>query len=252
MQRSILFLVLLTVIDSCLAKETTLNLAVSTSISSPLERICKKFSQETKFKCKITTAPTGHLYAHVMHGMSYDLFISTDETYTAGLISAQKALLDTRQVIATGRIVLWSAKEDLTAQDLNFALIHEPSTSVVIANPGVSSYGAATKEALVAYNLWHAIQGRIVYSKNIKQSYDLLSKKRVALGFVSLAQLSMQERQKKHFWEPDPKTYKPVIHEAIMLSTVQNEGAASAFMAYLKGASSCEVFEEAGYRCHRA
>ncbi|MBS0287122.1 MAG: molybdate ABC transporter substrate-binding protein [Proteobacteria bacterium] len=251
MQRSMLGLMaLITMPYVAFATDPTVHLAVSTSIYGPLESICQKFGQSTRFKCKITTAPTGHLYAHIMHGMAYDLFVSSDETYTQGLLNAQKADSDSRFVIATGRVVLWSAAPFATAESLHSALLNDSNTTFVIANPGVSSYGGAAKEVLQYYNLWGPIQGRLVYGKSIKHSYDLIMSNRVPMGFVSLAQLSTQTRLKKRYWEPDPKSYKPVLHEVVALKPLKHKQASKEFIAYMRNETSCQIFQDAGFSCN--
>lgn len=250
MQRSMLALLAFIMMHTiAFATESAVFLAVSTSIHAPIDSICQKFGQVTKFKCKITTAPTGHLYAHVMHGMAYDLFISSDETYTQGLLNAQKASPDSRFVIATGRVVLWSATPLATADSLYAALLNEPETALVIANPGVSSYGGAAKEVLQFYNLWGPIQGRLVYGKSIKHAYDLVMSSRVPMGFVSLSQLSTQTRLKKRYWEPNPKSYKPVLHEVIALKPLKHKQAVQEFIAFVRNEGSCQIFQDAGFSC---
>ncbi len=250
MRRTILSFILFAAwIHVCHAFDDVIRLAVSTSIHSPISSICQKFSQSTRYKCKIASAPTGHLYAHIMHGMAYDLFISSDQTYTAGLLNAQKALPDSRFVVAKGRIVLASADQQATAESLQAALLNQPNASIVMASPGISSYGSATKEVLQSYNLWQQVQGRLVYGKDIKQSYDLMMTKRVPLGFVSLAQLPMQARDKKRYWEPDPNSYKGVLHEALVLKTQVNTEAVKAFIDFVQSESSCHFFEDAGFHC---
>ncbi len=250
MQRSMQgFFLFIALIQTAIASPEIVHLAVSTSIRSPVEHICQKFSQATSYKCQITSAPSGHLYAHIMHGVQYDLFISSDETYTQGLVNARKIDQDGRFVIATGRVVLWSATKDISAQMLYDNLINQSNMEVIIANPGVSSYGQAAKEVLQSYQLWSQMQGRLIYGKNIKHSFDLLYTKRVPMGFVSLAQLSPQTREHKRYWEPDPKSYKPVLHEIVALKPIQNEPASKALVEFMLTKQSCQVLQEAGYNC---
>jgi len=241
------FLILLFVVSSVYASDDEVHLAVSTTIQGPLGVICAKFSQTTPYRCKITTAPTGHLYAHVMHGMAYDLFLSSDEEYTQGLINANKVDPLSRLVLAMGKIVLWSSDPKASPQELQNALLHEPNAPVALANPGASSYGAAAKEVLQKYNLWTHIQGRLVYGRNIKHTYELIESQKASLGFVSLAQLSPDERANHHYWEPDPKSYKPVVHEVVTLKQPQHPKATAAFMAFLKGNQTRQILQDAGF-----
>jgi molybdate transport system substrate-binding protein len=233
------------------SSEEFVHLAVSSTIQGPLTAICRSFSQKTNFRCQITSAPTGHLYAHVMHGMAYDLLFSSDETYTQGLINAQKVDPKSRFTLAKGRIVLWSADENATAESLKAALLDKQNKAVVIANPGVSTYGGAAKEVLQMYNLWHQIQGRLIYGRNIVHAYELVVNKRAPLGFVSLSQLSPNIRSHKKYWEPDPKSYKPVHYEVVKLNTSKNDKATAAFIAHLGHADSCRILTEAGFNCSR-
>jgi molybdate transport system substrate-binding protein len=250
MRRSMLCLYfLLGISPFAFANNHTIHLAVSSTIKGPLLTICQKFSQSTGMECKITTAPTGHLYAHIMHGMAYDLFLSSDETYVQGLVNAQKADPESRFVVAKGRVVLWSADPNATAESLYQSLIAKHNIAIVIANPGASTYGGAAKEVLQGYSLWNHIQGRLIYSKNIAHAYELVTSKKAPLGFVSLAQLSAQTRLRKRYWEPDPKSYKPVLHEVITLKPNEHQAQTAAFLAYLSSQESCQVFQEAGFNC---
>ncbi len=241
------FLILFAFTLQVKASDDEVHLAVSTTIQGPLDIICAKFSQVTPYRCKMTTAPTGHLYAHVMHGMAYDLFLSSDEEYTQGLINANKVDPLSRLVLAMGKIVLWSADPAVNPQVLQNTLLHESNAAIALANPGASSYGAAAKEVLQKYNLWTHIQGRLIYGRNIRHTYELIESQKASLGFVSLAQLSPDERANHHYWEPDPKSYKPVIHEVITLKQLQHPKATAAFMVFLKGNQARQILQEAGF-----
>ncbi|MBN9289423.1 MAG: molybdate ABC transporter substrate-binding protein [Gammaproteobacteria bacterium] len=231
------------------ASHEIVHIAVSSSIGNPLTSLCQKFNQSTKYGCKITTAPAGHLYAHIMHGMAYDLFLSADETYTEGLINAKKADAQSRIAIAEGRIVLWSADPKITPEALYQILTEKENIVIAIANPGASSYGAAAREMLQEYGLWTNIQSRLIYGKNIKHTYELIMTQRIPLGFISLAQLSPEVRARKQYWEPQTYRYKPVKHEVITLKAAKNQKALVAFRDFLRNDQSCQILSEAGYGC---
>lgn len=226
----------------------SVHMAVSPSIQGPMKRLCEQFSQKTSYECKITAAPTGHLYAHVMHGIAYDVFVSSDEVYTQGLINAHKAESEGNYVFAIGRVVLWSADPNATPESLQQALT-EQSNAIAMGNPGFTTYGGAAKEVLQDYHLWHGIQNRLVFTKSMQQAYDMVAKQKAPLGFVSLAQLPQAVRATKHYWEPDPNSYKPVVHEVVLLKDRPHQVATNAFMDYLHEQEACEIIQEAGFRC---
>lgn len=248
-QGLILLLGIFGISSSSWSNADVVRIAVSSTIHEPIATICQKFSQKTNYGCKLTNAPTGHLYAHVMHGMAYDLFISSDETYTSGLINAHLANPNSRLEVAKGRVVLWSADPKATPSSLKKALMSETGETIAIANPNVSSYGAAAKEVLQDHQVWHRIQDRLVFGKNVKQTFELIEKSQSAMGFVALAQLPANVRKQKQYWEPSPKTYKPVLYEMISLKTLNNTKAANAFAQFVKSQESCQIMQENGFSC---
>lgn len=223
-------------------------LAVSPSIQAPMLRLCELFSQKTSYECKITSAPTGHLYAHVMHGVAYDLFVSSDDVYTQGLMNAHKAEANGHFVLAVGRMVLYSADPKATPESLQEALLSQ-SVPVAMGNPGATPYGGAAKEILQDYHLWHGIQNRLIFTKSMHQAYEMVAKNQAPIGFVSLSEIPHDARAMKHYWEPDPKSYKPVLHEVVLLKDRPHQLAANAFVDFLQDQQACDVIQECGFRC---
>lgn len=231
------------------AKEgKSIAIAASSSIQEPLKVICEKFAEATSYQCHVLSSSTGHLYAQIMHGANYDLLISSDEAYSQGLIKADKAHDENRFIVARCRIVLWSKDETLDVESLKMKLIDANST-VVISNPGSTPYGLAAKEILQGCNLWRSLQGRLIYGRSFGETYKILSEKQSLIGFVSLAQLSEEERKTGRYWEPDLQMYHPVSHELIVLNSATHKGSVRAFIAFLHTKAACEVLHQAGYQC---
>lgn len=251
MKRAQILIWLLYFLFACAQASTTdqtVQIALSASIKAPLESICEKFEESTNFKCKIISASTGHLYAHVMHGAQYDLLVSSDETYSQALINAEKAQGDNRFILAVGRLVLWSADKSLKKEQLKQKLMDD-NTTIAIANPSATPYGLAAKEILQGYNIWHRMQGRIVFGLNLRQTFSLIEEQQAPLGFVALSQLSEQDRRDKNFWEPDPNSYHPVLHEVLVLKPLVKKSATESFINFMQSKDSCALLRAAGYEC---
>lgn len=249
LQGLILLLGIFGISSSSWSNADVVRIAVSSTLEDPIVSICQKFNQKTNFRCKLTNAPAGHLYAHIMHGMAYDLFVSSDETYTLGLVNANLANPNSRFTIAKGRIVLWSPDPKATPKSLEHALTGESNQTIAIANPSISSYGAATKEALQNYHLWQRLQDRLVFGKNVKHTFELINDKNSIMGFVALSQLPVSARKQKKYWEPQTNSYKPILYEMITLKTLNNAKATSAFVDFLKIPESCQIMQEHGFSC---
>lgn len=228
----------------------TVHVAASTTIKPLLDDICKAFQSETEFNCSLVAAPTGHLYAHIMHGANYDVLLSSNEDYVQGLINAEKVEKDSRFTLAEGRVVLWSADESLSGPILKKIISHE-NVQLAIPNPGSTPYGKAAKEVLQRYNLWHRKQEHITFGRNLGQTYTMIVNKQVKLGFISIAQLNKADRDSHRYWEPDFGTYQAVKHEAVVLGKSNAQEATQAFLKFLRSAQTCQIIDEAGYVCQK-
>lgn len=237
------------VIHPARANDKVVQLAVSSAIHDPFIILCNRFNQKTDFGCKIHSAPTGHLYAQIMHGMSFDIFISTQQNYTQGLIYAAKADPHNRLLLATARIVLWSADSNATPDSLYQLLTQSHEGAIAMPNPGITPYGVAAKEILQEHHVWRTMQDRLIFGHNLRHTYEMIANHQIPLGFISMAQLSNEERLGHHYWEPDPKIYKPVLHEAILLKPTHPQESSLAFMAYLQTQEAREILEDAGFDC---
>lgn len=223
--------------------------AVSSSIQAPMSAVCNRFAQATKHRCKIINAPTGHLYAHIMHGTSYDVLISSDEIYTQGLINAEKADPEGRFVLATGSVILYSQANNVSQEQLKSVLLEHENTNIVIPNPGRTAYGVAAREVLLSYKLWHSSQGRIIYAKSLQHAYELLQENDSYVGFISPAQLTPLVRAKRQYHEPDKNIYKPVLHEVVLLKNSSDQQVANMLLNFLKTHETCQILQEAGFNC---
>lgn len=226
----------------------TVHVAASTTIKPLLDDICKAFQSETEFNCALVAAPTGHLYAHIMHGANYDVLLSSNEDYVQGLINAEKVEKDSRFTLAEGRVVLWSADESLSGPILKKIISHE-NVQLAIPNPGSTPYGKAAKEVLQRYNLWHRKQDHITFGRNLGQTYNMIVNKQVKLGFISISQLNKADRDSHRYWEPDFGTYQAVKHEAVVIRNSNAQEATQAFLKFLRSAETCQIIHEAGYVC---
>lgn len=230
------------------ATQEVVHIALSSTISKPLESLCIQFAEQTKYKCKIIAAPTGHLYAHIMHGAKYDVLISSDESYSQALINANKAEVEGRFMLAIGKVVLWSSDTSLSEKQLKEKLMDE-NISVAIANPSTTPYGVAAKEVLQDYNIWHRMQARIVFGRDLAQTFQLLQTEKVPIGFISLSQLPAAVRENKQYWEPEANTYQPVLHEIVMLKSAAGKKAVQAFVEFMRSKQACLELQKTGYQC---
>jgi molybdate transport system substrate-binding protein len=229
-------------------KPHTVQVAISSSLDSPVKEICRAFEKETSYKCNLVSASTGHLYAHIMHGAQYDVLLTSDEAYVQSLINANKVNSEDRFILGMGRVVLWSADRNIARTEIQKTL-QSGKVSLAIANPSTTPYGKAAKEILQGYNLWHRLHDNITVGRTLAQTYQMIAKRQVKMGFVSVSQLSQSDRDNKRYWEPDPNSYHPVVHEVVTLKADKTAESTKAFLAFLQSSGSCKYFGMGDYQC---
>lgn len=231
-----------------IVQANTVNIAVSSSFKEPINIICQKFRQSTGLKCNLIEAPSGHLYAQIMHGGNYDIFISTDETYTKGLINANKAIYDQVATLAYGKLVFFSADPEVRLSN-PAAILDDPSLNIIMVNPSSTTYGGAAKKILKHYQLWAEIQDRLFMTRSLDTTYKALLDKKHSVGLVAFSQLPPLVRANKKYFEPNDDAYYYVKHQAIALNSVHNNKGAKKFINFLQSDLACQVFTESGFIC---
>ena len=92
--------------------ETAL-VAVATNFAEVVEILKSDFEADHDHKLTIVTGSTGKLYAQIVNGAPFDLFLAADQSRPELLITGGYAQPNSRFTYATGRLVLWSANNTL-------------------------------------------------------------------------------------------------------------------------------------------
>ncbi|HAL38241.1 MAG TPA: molybdate ABC transporter substrate-binding protein, partial [Polaromonas sp.] len=101
-------LLVLLVSASALADEV--QVAVAANFTAPMKLIAAEFEKETGHQAVLSFGATGKLYAQIMNGAPFDIFLAADNERPAKLEKEGAAVAGSRFTYATGRLVLWSPK----------------------------------------------------------------------------------------------------------------------------------------------
>ncbi len=110
---------------------------------------------------------SGILARQIEQGAPYDVYLSANESYVEGLVTAGKLARDSVRVYALGRLGIWS--RDGRFRDLD-DLTSERVLHIALANPAHAPYGVAAREALRKLNLWPELEPKVVYGENVRQA----------------------------------------------------------------------------------
>src|SRR6185295_1944177 len=94
----------------------------------------------------------------------------------------------TRTLYAQGHLVLWAKTGGALAATTSLKNLANPKfVKIAIANPEHAPYGKAAKEALEAAGVWDAVQPKIVYGENIKQTMQFAESGNAEVAIVALS-----------------------------------------------------------------
>jgi len=227
-----------------LAKEK-INVAVAANFVTAFQEIARSFEAKTGISVEATYASTGQLYAQIMSGAPYDLFLSADQEKPVLLHRAGQA--DVPFVYATGHVVLWTIRKDQCgAVNWRDVLTKPGLKKIAVANPKTAPYGAAAMEALKKAGILENVQEKLVYAQNIAQAFQYAATGSVDAGFCALSSTLSEEGRKGCLLAVDEAP--PIVQSACLLKRTTHQKAAGEFIRFLSSDEANAVKKKYGYR----
>ena len=183
-------------------------MAVAANAAEAVEALAADFEERTGHRVAVTVGSTGKLYAQILHGAPFDVFLAADQERPRLLVEQGIAVEGSRVTYAVGRLVLWSPdpEVDAAAETLREGAFWR----LAIANPDLAPYGAAARETLQELGLWKSLRGKIVVGENVGQAFAMAASGNAELGFVSLASaLSPRHGREGSYWEIPEHLHTP-------------------------------------------
>jgi molybdate transport system substrate-binding protein len=231
-----------------------LHIAVASNFKQVHQALAVEFEtlyssrSNTSIKIISSSGSSGTLFAQIMHGAPYDVFLSADQMRPDTLIDLGLALKQNRTIYAQGQIVLWQPKST-TPFDINIFKTH--TNKYVLANPKLAPYGAASKAIMKKSGFWHAKDPSRIMAQNIATAFQYLASGSIDIGWVAFSQLKSWEQRspvsKHSYWLP-PISHYPVIHQvAVQLERAKNNALAAEYLAYLSAPKAQTLIRSFGY-----
>ncbi|CAI2717280.1 molybdate ABC transporter substrate-binding protein [Nitrospina watsonii] len=226
----------------------TATVAVASNFLGPFQHIAKAFEAETEHRARIVSGSTGKLFAQVVHGAPFDVFLAADAKRPELLEEQQLAVTGSRFTYAIGRLTLWSADPKGIDGDGASVLKRGTFRHLALANPKTAPYGKAAQSTLQTLNLWEPLQPRLVRGENVGQAFQFAATGNAEIGFVALSQvLALPPSQQGSRWDVPPHYHDPIEQDAVLLATGRGNGAATALMRFLRSAQAKQMIEQSGY-----
>ena len=242
MFRSIALLIALAATN---AAAETVTVAVASNFAGPARELAERFETQTGHEVRIVTGSTGKLYAQILAGAPFDVFLSADAETPARLLHAGAAT--EVSAYALGVLAIVSADPGLGDVSCRDALLSAKGDTVAIANPETAPYGRAAKAFLGRFA--QQAELRVVHGDNVAQAMHFAVSGGARFGIVGRAQFHAVREN----W-PGCSTIladgdaAPIPQAAALVSRAAGNRSAVAFFAFLSSAEARGSIAEWGYR----
>lgn len=232
------------------ASAEPLRVAVASNFLMPAKALAARFEQAAGRQVAISAGSTGKLYAQIVNGAPYSVFLAANAAEPARLEAEGLAVAGSRFTYATGRLVLWSSDGTLLKPGDSADLIRRGDFArLAIANPRTAPYGAAAVQALRSLDIdANALKSRLLRGENVSQTYQFVATGNADLGFVAFSQLSNPKRLSGgSHWLVPADLYDPIEQQAVLLIRGLDDQDAKSFLDYLRHPEALDLIAAFGY-----
>ncbi len=222
----------------------TVHVAVAANFRATETRLAQRFRATTGHRVVASTGSTGQLYAQIVHGAPFEVFLAADTLRPARLVESGHALRGSTFTYALGSLVLCSTTE-IDSGDGAEMLRSGRFRRLAIAHPETAPYGRAALETLRRLGLEDAMAGRLVRGENVTQAMHFVTSGAADLGLVARALVSRVPATR--IWQVPGDLHGPIRQDAVLLSTAAVRPAARDYLDFLVSAEGRALIASAGY-----
>ncbi len=223
------------------AMAETVHVAVASNFVSTAKKIAEAFGEDTGHKIILSSGSTGKIYAQILKGAPYDIFLSADSK----TVDRLQTKMSGRVTYALGKLVLLGSQRSILKETVSTSLNRSDLGKLAIANPKTAPYGRAAIETLTSLSMLEKLKTHFVTGENIAQTYQFVATGNASFGFVALSQV--QNLNKTRFKIITRDLYSPIRQDAALLSRSADKPGARSFFSFLRSKVSKEIIRQSGY-----
>lgn len=219
-------------------------IAVAASFRAVALELANRLERATDHGFTVVSGSTGKLYAQIINGAPFDIFMAADvarplRLMEDGLVSRGV------EVYALGQLALWRPGGGAPPV---LADLSTPGTGrVALANPRLAPYGAATKSLLVNAGLWPRIASRRVLADNIGATHGLVAAGAASVGFVALSTLVASDTPENQYTIMPADRHPPIEQGGVLLKQGADNPAAVAWFEAINRADFRALLTAQGF-----
>ena len=215
--------------------------AVSANFVPAVVELARDFEADSGHSLQLAAGSTGKLYAQIVNGAPFDVFLAADRARPARLEAEHRIVPGSRFTYALGRLVIWIPGSNIVSGDPEQAIAQlKDVRRLALANPDLAPYGAAAIEVLERFHLTDQLDRRIVRGENVGQAYAMVASGAADAGLIALSHVLSRNpagEAATHWLAVPADWHSPIRQDAVLLAHGRGNAAAAAFLAFLKSDS---------------
>ncbi len=223
-----------------------LQIAVASNFTPTARILIEAFRQlSPSDHVSLSSGSSGKLYAQIVNGAPFDIFLSADQEKPLRLLEKNLAVRGSHFSYAQGVLVLWGGNdrhEALTQSTLSSAIFEH----LAIAQPKLAPYGRASIQVLERLGLGKSLLSKLVYGENTSQAYQFTRSGAASFGFIPLSFIGPE--MIASVWIVPYALYDPIYQDAVLLNRGKDKLPAQKFMTFLRSDKARKIIEASGYR----
>ena len=245
----IAFVLLLVLPLTAAAEPRVVTVAVASNFKVTAAELAVVFEAETGHRVRLSAGSTGKLYAQIVNGAPFDVFLAADAERPRLLAESGLGIETSRFTYATGSLVLWFADPATAGRDCRKLLDGGLNGRLAIANPKLAPYGRAAREFLVKAGYWALLEDRLAVGESIAQAFQFVATANAEAGLLALSQTTQRTRMAPRgcVWQVPRSMHAPIEQQAILLDRAAGNPAALALLEFLQNEAARKIIAAHGY-----
>jgi molybdate transport system substrate-binding protein len=178
------------------------------------------------------------------------LFLSADIDYARRLVEQGQGAPHSDFAYARGYIVIWVPKDSKhLVEPHGFEVLREEWVQkIAIANPKTAPYGRAAVAALKHWEIYEAVEPKLVYGENVAQAAQMVESGAADAGIIALSlAVSPAMRDLGNYWLVPDGVHPPLVQGGVVLRWAQDASLAGKFRSFLLSAGGASILKQFGF-----
>lgn len=235
LRKSFLFFILFNFVN---AHADDITVSAAASLKDAFTQIASSYQQRyPQDKIKLNTASSGALLQQMRQGAPVDVLA------TADVATMQKArqyqLVQPATAFAQNRLVLIMPHH---AEKINQINELKKMDKIAIGKPNTVPAGKYAQQFLQKSHLYHSLNGKFIYTQNVRQALDYVVRGEVGAGFVYQTDARLKPVQLISYLDTEPIIYPISVSQKSL-----HPASASRFVQYVLSSEGQSILQRYGF-----